>query len=292
MAKRTRTINKIIAAEKINMGGHLIDQPLPAEGIAYIDPFLLIHHWEDRMKGGQRQQEVGVGPHPHRGFSPVTFIYEGNIQHRDSLGNNAIVHEGGTQWMHAGRGIIHSERPSKALAENGGALEFIQFWVNTPAKFKMSPPGYLPISKEDTPITTENGVETAVVAGEYKGLSGPAKTFSPQILMRITGPANRTVNLDLPQNHNVIIYQLSGKLLIQNQTIESKNLVWFNKEEGNMEIKIEATTRFIVLSGEPINEPVSTYGPFVMNTQSEIIQALHEAQMGKMGVLIETFSDE
>ena len=129
----SRSVKKIIAAQKVNMGGHILDQPLPVNGIDQIDPFLLIHHWKRNMKGGDSQKDVGVGPHPHRGFSPVTFVFEGAVEHRDSLGNRATVTKGGTQWMHAGKGITHSERPSKTIAEEGGLQEFIQFWVNTPA---------------------------------------------------------------------------------------------------------------------------------------------------------------
>lgn len=289
MTHKTRTIKRIIPAEKVNMGGHLLDQPLPVKGVDLIDPFLLIHHWKSSAKGGQKQQDVGVGPHPHRGFSPVTYIYKGNIQHRDSLGNNAVVYEGGTQWMHAGKGITHSERPTREFAEHGGDLEFIQFWVNTPAKFKMEAPYYLPLSEEDTPRFHENGVEIAVVAGEYKGVEGPAKIFSPQVLLRVEGPSNTSVSLNLPTSHNTIVYQLDGELKIEDQIIGDKNLVWFNNEEGNIDIDIQEATRFIVLSGEPINEPVSSYGPFVMNTQTQIMQALRDAQTGKMGVLIEEF---
>ena len=128
-----RSVKKIIAAQKVNMGGHILDQPLPVNGVDQIDPFLLIHHWKRLMKGGDQQKHVGVGPHPHRGFSPVTFVFEGAVEHRDSLGNRATVTKGGTQWMHAGKGITHSESPSKTIAEEGGLQERAQLqhvlWV-------------------------------------------------------------------------------------------------------------------------------------------------------------------
>ena len=115
----SRTINQIIPAQRINMGGHLLDQPLPTRQVEQIDPFLLIHHWDKPIVKGHRQKDLGVGPHPHRGFSPVTFIFKGSVRHQDSIGNNVVVSTGGTQWMHAGKGIVHSERPGLELVENG-----------------------------------------------------------------------------------------------------------------------------------------------------------------------------
>lgn len=286
-----RSIHKIIPAQLINMGGHLLDQPLPFQGVEQIDPFLLIHHWNHPIEGGLRPQEAGVGPHPHRGFSPVTFIFKGNIQHRDSLGNNTIVEEGGTQWMHAGKGITHSERPSKTLAEKGGEHEFIQFWVNTPAQFKMEPAYYLPISKEGTPTIKKDKAEIAVVTGEFESVKGPAKTYSPQTHLRINAEAEAKLSLNLPINFNTILYLLNGELIIDEKTVKDKDLVWFANDATNIEISTTKESRFIILSGEPINEEVVSYGPFVMNSQVEIMQAMRDSQMGKMGILIEEFNE-
>ncbi|MEM6398019.1 MAG: pirin family protein [Bacteroidota bacterium] len=284
-----RTINKIISAQKVNMGGHLLDQPLPAEGVDYIDPFLLIHHWDKAAPGGLRPQEVGVPPHPHRGFSPVTFIYKGDLQHRDSLGNNAVVRAGGTQWMHAGRGITHSERPSKEFAAKGGENEFIQFWVNTPAAYKMEIPYYLPLSKEDTPMVKLDRAEVAVVAGTFGEITGPAKTYSPQLLLRVNAQSDADLSIDVPPSFNALVYLLDGELEIDGQTVSAKDMVWLNNDAESVHVKANTDTRFIILSGEPIDEPVQQYGPFVMNNQTEVMQAIRDAQMGKMGVLIEEF---
>jgi redox-sensitive bicupin YhaK (pirin superfamily) len=289
MDSQYRTVKQIIPAQRINMGGHLLDQPLPVQGIDQIDPFLLIHHWDHPLKGGQSQKDIGVGPHPHRGFSPVTFVFKGDLQHRDSLGNDAIVSEGGTQWMHAGLGITHSERPSQQMAEHGGENEFIQFWVNTPSKFKMETPYYLPLSDEDTPKIKEDLYTIAVVAGDFMGTKGPAKTYSPQTLLRVEAQAKAEISLDIPTNFNTVIYILNGELEVDGKTSKTKDMVWFNNDEGPIKVSIKTETRFIVLSGEPIDEEVTSYGPFVMNTQSEVMEALRDAQMGKMGVLIEEF---
>jgi len=284
-----RTIKKIIKAQKVNMGGHLLDQPLPAQGIDYIDPFLLIHHWDEPTPSGLRQQEVGVPPHPHRGFSPVTFIYKGDLQHRDSLGNNAIVGKGGTQWMHAGKGITHSERPSKLLAEQGGETEFIQFWVNTPSKYKMEAPYYLPLSAEETPTIQKDKTEIKVVAGNFETVTGPAKTYSPQLLLRVQAEAAASTALAIPSTYYTSLYILSGELSISGQTIDDREMVWLNNDGEDLTFTANTDSNFIILSGEPLNEPVRSYGPFVMNTQTEIMQAISDAQQGKMGVLIEEF---
>lgn len=289
MVQTTRSIKQIIRAQKINMGGHILDQPLPYGDIDRIDPFLLIHHWDEPVKGGMRQQEIGVGPHPHRGFSPVTFVYKGDLEHRDSLGNRAIVSAGGTQWMHAGKGITHSERPSAYLAEHGGENEFIQFWVNTPAKHKMETPYYLPLSKEDTPTVTEGNASIQVVAGEYKGTLGPAKTYSPQTLLRVDTVGDSELSIPLPVSYNVVLYVLNGNLTVDGQMVGSKEMVWFDNDGDVLQLSVSGESRFIILSGEPIGEKVSSYGPFVMNSQTEVMVALRDAQMGKMGVLIEEF---
>ncbi|MBT3364503.1 MAG: pirin family protein [Flavobacteriales bacterium] len=285
----TRSIKQIIPAKLVDMGGHLLDQPLPANEIRQIDPFLLIHHWNHPLKGGQKQADVGVGPHPHRGFSPVTFVFKGTAHHRDSLGNDAIVGPGGTQWMHAGKGITHSERPGKNLVEHGGDNEFIQFWVNSPAKHKMEPPYYHPLSDEDTPKVSKGQATIAVVAGEFDGIKGPMKTYSPQTLLRGEAPAGALFTLDLPQSFNALIYLLNGSLVVDGNKAKDKDMVWFNNDGESIHIEVTEASRFIVLSGEPINEPVASYGPIVMNTQSEIMDALQDIQSNGMGILKEAF---
>ena len=288
-----RKVKQIISSSKVNMGGIIIDQPLPTAAIDKIDPFLLIHHWYNSFPGNQKQNEVGVGPHAHRGFSPVTFIFKGGVQHRDSRGNDSIIYEGGTQWMNAGMGIVHSERPYKKVAEEGGEFEIIQFWVNTPAKFKMEQPSYKPLSKEDTPVynSEDEKAKVYVVAGNYKDIEGTISTYSPLIILRLELEENGSLNFKIPTNYNTLIYQLDGQLTINDsEQLSSKDLAWF-ENDGEEEINISADkkSRAILLAGEPLNEEVESYGPFVMNTQTEIMEAMRDAQMGKMGVLIEEF---
>ena len=287
-----RTIKRVIGAPKVNMGGIILDQPLPVRGVEQIDPFLLVHHWKHTHRGGQHQRDLGVGPHPHRGFAPVTFIFNGGVHHQDSRGNNSIVEAGGTQWMNSGMGIVHSERPTKEIAENGGEFEIIQLWVNAPAKNKMDPPSYQSLTKEDTPsvMSDDDKIEISIVAGEFNGIKGKIKPYTSLLAMRLNIEKGGKIKIPVPDNYNAFLYQLDGSLKIAggNKTF-AKDLTWFNNDGKYIEIEGIEDTRAILLGGEPISEKVISYGPFVMNTQSEIMQAMADYQKGAMGVLVEEF---
>ena len=285
-----RTIKSITKAGKVNMGGIVIDQPLPSMSIDKIDPFLLIHHWKSHFNGDQLQKEIGVGPHPHRGFSPVTIIFQGELHHRDSLGNDSVVSAGGVQWMNAGKGITHSERPSKRIAEEGGIFEIIQFWINTPSAQKMNAAKYFPMQKEDLPVYSPNeGVDLQILTGQYNNVSGPIPSQSPMLVARLDMKEGAHFEMELPENQHSLIYQLDGEMDFNSEPTGSKSMIVFENEKGIISLKARKNTRMLVLSGEPINEPIESYGPFVMNTTTEIMQAMRDAQIGKMGVLIETF---
>jgi len=287
-----RTIKRIIPAKKVNMGGIILDQSLPVKGVDQIDPFLLIHHWASVFPGGEREKDLGVGPHPHRGFSPVTLIFKGAVQHRDSLGTKSIIKGGGAQWMNSGKGIVHSERPPKELAENGGDFELIQFWANTPAARKMEAAKYQPLSAEDTPwITSEDGkVKAGIVAGDTLGKTGPIELMTPMLVMRFEIGKGGKMDVPIPKNFNALLYLLDGKATVnETKTVSGKDLVWFKNDGDSISFEGLEQTRAILLAGEPLNEEVTSYGPFVMNTQTEIMQAMRDYQQGKMGVLIEEF---
>lgn len=286
-----RTINRIIPAQRVNMGGILLDQPLPMHSVDQIDPFLLVHHWDDTLPGGQHERELGVGPHPHRGFSPVTLIFKGAVHHRDSLGTKSIIEAGGAQWMNTGKGIIHSERPPKHMAEKGGAFEFIQFWANTPASRKMEPAKYQPLTAEKTPtVTSEDGkVKAGIVAGKTLGKEGPIELMTPMLVMRFDIEKGGKMEVPLPKSFNAFLYQLDGMLSVDGKVTKKKDLTWFKNDGDSIVFEGLENTRAILLAGEPINEPLATYGPFVMNNQTQIMEALRDYQMGKMGVLIEEF---
>ena len=221
-----KTISSIIKAEKVDMGGVIIDQALPSQGIQNIDPFLLIHHWYNLFPGGQMQKEVGVGPHPHRGFSPVTVIYKGAVHHRDSLGNDSVVEAGGVQWMHAGKGITHSERPSAKIAGEGGEFEIIQFWVNSPARSKMEGAKYVSLSKDEIPIGHFEGRKSnfSVICGNYQGLEGPIEANQELLILNLDLAANESVELKIPETWNCCFYTLDGNTEVNGTSVQDKKI--------------------------------------------------------------------
>jgi redox-sensitive bicupin YhaK (pirin superfamily) len=271
------------------MGGIILDQPLPVGDLQSVDPFLLIHHWNEVLPGGQKQREVGVGPHPHRGFSPVSVIYKGAIHHRDSFGHDSVVTAGGTQWMVSGKGVTHSERPSQQLADEGGPFEFIQFWVNLPAEHKLMQPEYIALQADETPKYEQEGVVASVIAGEFKQIKGGIDTVHDVSVISIEMKKDSELDFDIPLNENGVIYQLDGAISVQNKnTTYAKTLYEIGDGESErVTIKAHDDTRILMLCGKPLNEKVAQYGPFVMNNQTEIMQAIRDSQMGKMGVLIE-----
>ncbi len=286
-----RTVKSVTRADKVNMGGIIIDQPLPNSEYDHLDPFLLIHHWSQSFQGGQKQKEVGVGPHPHRGFSPVTIIFKGSLHHRDSLGNNSIVDAGGVQWMNVGKGITHSERPSKNIAENGGDFEIIQFWINSPASFKMKPAEYFPLQKNEISQINldEKGSQLSIIAGNYDSHSSPIPTNSPLFVATIDTVENSVVELNTNSDHRTVLYQLDGKTEINGKQIGNKTMLNFDNDASKIKISSKESSRLLLLSGQPIDEEITSYGPFVMNSTTEIMEAIRDAQQGKMGVLIEDF---
>lgn len=287
-----RTVKQILYGTEVDMGGTPVRQPLPTSRIEQIDPFLLLHHHKTQIHAGGNVKDLGVGPHPHRGFSPVTFIFQGNVHHRDSRGNSSIVFAGGVQWMDAGMGIIHSERPSQDLAANGGVMEIIQLWINTPKKAKMKEPAYHPFQANElvhfTPSEGEGDI--TLVAGQQNINEGPMTPQSP--ILAVTGlfEEGASHTFEVPQTMNSFLYLLDGEIKIEKHgLVEEKNLIYFNNDGDQIKIAAKKPTRFLLMGGEPLKEPLATYGPFVMNTQTEIMEAMRDYQKGKMGVLVEEF---
>ncbi len=286
-----KKVNTIIQAEPIDMGGIRIDQALPVGLFRHRDPFLLIHHWKQKFAGGQRQKEVGVGPHPHRGFSPVTFIYEGIIEHRDSRGNTGTVSQGGTQWMNAGMGIVHSERPASEIAERGGTLELIQFWVNSPIIHKMDQPKYYNLPEQDTPklLSEDNLIKLLIVSGVINNIEGPIQEVTRVTTAQIYARSGGRIDLTLDTSLYALIYVLHGSFEINGKEVLIKQMAVLDDQGKNITLRAKADSQAVLLAGRPLGEPVNQYGPFVMSSQTEIMQAIRDYQMGKMGVLIEEF---
>ncbi|WP_256759413.1 pirin family protein [Cohnella sp. WQ 127256] len=229
----------------------------------------------------------GVGAHPHRGFETVSIAYEGYVEHHDNHGNHGIIGPGDVQWMTAGSGLLHKEYHEKEFAKRGGTFHFIQLWVNLPRANKMHAPRYQELLKKNmgTAELPDNGGSVRVIAGDYNGTRGPAETFSPVHLFDISFKAQGKAQFELPSSYNTAALVLRGSATI-NETTEAKegSFVLFDNTEG--EILIEGhsdDTLVIILSGEPINEPMYQHGPFVMNSKEEIMEAFKDFQAGKMG---------
>ena len=289
--KNSRTIKRIIYANSFDMGGMPVRQAFPSAKAETIDPFLLLHHADVKVPTHIPTNKAGVGPHPHRGFSPVSFIFKGGVHHRDSRGNDNVVYEGGTQWMNAGMGVIHSERPPADIFEKGGRQELIQLWVNTPAAHKMDQPIYYPVTAEETPVvTSEDGlVKVNIHSGQMNNVKGPIPTFSEVNTFTAKAERGGKFFFEIPSTHNAFIYVLSGKIKMQNEpdVVDTNFLIVMNIDGGGFEIEALEDSVLMIGTGEPLNEPMASHGPFVMNTQTEIMEAFRDYELGKMGVLIE-----
>lgn len=232
-------------------------------------------------------QPRGVGAHPHRGFETVTLAIHGRVSHHDSAGNSGTIGEGEVQWMTAGSGILHKEYHEKEFSLQGGPMQMVQLWVNLPAKHKMTPPRYQALTRESiSAVDLPNGQgKVYVVAGEYQGLKGPAKTFSPVHLFRADLKQGAEAEFVFPAAYNTGLLVLEGKVAVNEVSAPQDHFVLFANDGETLKVKAETEAKILLLSGEPIDEPIASYGPFVMNTQQEIIQAVEDFQAGKFGRL-------
>ncbi len=289
---KLRTVQLLQYADMMDMGGIPVRQPLPSAFADQVDPFLLLHHHAGKVPAGAHPREVGVGPHPHRGFSPVTFIFKGDVHHRDSRGNSEVVHAGGVQWMDAGMGIMHSERPSNALAEKGGEQEIVQLWVNTPSARKMDQPNYQALQDAEIPVVTPDSGEgrIQVIAGDHRGVQGPANSKLDLLMLRADLEPGATVEVPLKPDYQTLIYVVKGNITLEGYgPVPALHMAVLKNDGEGIRFSADQSTIVLVLAGTPLNEPVAQYGPFVMTNQTEILHAMRDYQMGKMGVLIEEF---
>ncbi len=252
-----------------------------------ISPFLLLDY-AGPASFPPTNQRLGVGEHPHRGFETVTIVYQGKVAHRDSAGNGGTIGPGDVQWMTAASGVVHEELHELAWAREGGTLQMIQLWVNLPKSLKMSAPRYQTLLNEDIPqanLGEQSGV-LRVIAGEYEGLKGPAKTFTPVHLYDLKLVAGHRSELSLPVGYNTGFFVLSGGLVLNgSQKVGEAEMALCDPQGTQVDLEATEETRLLVLSGEPILEPVARMGPFVMNTEEELVQAVNDYRAGRMGRL-------
>ncbi len=251
----------------------------------HISPFLLLDH-AGPMKFEPSTKPRGVGEHPHRGFETVTIVYEGEVEHRDSTGAGGKIGPGDVQWMTAASGIIHEEFHSREFTSKGGTLEMVQLWVNLPAKDKLAAPGYQTLLDANIPVVAlPNGAgKVRVIAGDYAGHRGPAHTFTPIDVWDVRLNAGRATNFVVAEGRTLALIVLHGGVMVNGtQAARESQMVLFDRSGDEIAIEASNDASVLLLSGEPIDEPIVGYGPFVMNTEAEIQQAFTDFNSGRFG---------
>ena len=252
-----------------------------------ISPFLLLDYAAPYRFEPTTAQH-GVGTHPHRGFETVTIAYQGEVTHKDSAGGGGTIKAGDVQWMTAGGGILHQEFHSPAFAEQGGLFEMVQLWVNLPAHSKMTPAKYQAIDAAQIQriALDDVGSELRVIAGQYQDTQGAATTFSPVNVWDGTIVEGQQHHFYVTEGHTTLLVLLAGEVTLNEvQQIQSPSLVVLSREEIDFSIKAEQDSKFLILTGQPLNESIEGYGPFVMNSKTEIAEAIHDFNRGKFGVM-------
>jgi len=260
-------------------------RPFPGPDLDYASPFLMLDHFgPERIRPGD---EGGLNPHPHRGFETVTFLFQGAMEHHDSSGGHGHLRAGGVQWMTAGSGIVHAEYREKEFVRTGGVLAGVQLWVNLPRKFKMEAPHYQDLPAEKFAIAKFPGSEARMVASELLGARGPAETYTPIIAAHVKLEAGASVELPVPASFNAYVYAVRGSGRTSTVAFAKNQLVEYRSDGGSVQVTASEALDFLLLAGEPIDEPVVSWGPFVMNTREEILKARDDYLAGRMGRLEE-----
>lgn len=246
---------------------------LPTQYIQHIDPFLFLNHHGHQIYT-PHNRGLPFGPHPHRGFETVTFILKGDIAHRDSAGHESIIKEGGIQWMTAGKGLVHEEVSSEEFKKQGGELEILQLWINLPSHLKMTEPRYIGRQQDEIPTEIVDGVKRNFV-------SQAVTTLTDITLQTIEMLTESQTTLKIPPGQNVFFYVVKGNLLVNGSEISAPRLVEFADEEDEIEVKAQSQAYLLFGHATPFNEPIVSYGPFVMNTREEILAAIQDYEAGK-----------
>lgn len=278
---QTRTVERIIRGQAVMDGAgvkinRVLTQPLQRR----LDPFLMLDNF-----GSEQANDyiAGFPDHPHRGFETVTYMLTGRMRHRDSAGNEGLLASGGVQWMTAGRGVIHSEMPEQAE----GLMEGFQLWLNLPARDKMQQPWYKDFQAGEIPVVkTENGVTVRIIAGESQGVAGAVqREVTEPLYIDVELPAGETFSQAIRAGHNAFIYTYRGEVTVDGKAVPAQSMAILANNAGadGVTIKAGPDSRFILLSGKPLNEPIVQYGPFVMNSQAEIFQAVEDFRAGRLG---------
>ena len=256
-------------------------------GLNGMSPFFLMDYNSKWMVPSSKNQR-GVGVHPHRGFETVTIAYHGKVAHHDSAGNSGVIGEGDVQWMTAGAGVLHKEYHEKEFSLNGGLFQMVQLWVNLPAKDKMTPPKYQSIEKNSMGryMLGDNKSVIEIISGNYREVNGPATTFTPVNMFNARLSKNAKAEFSFPESYNTGLLVIEGEIIINySENAVENNFIYFTHKGTDITIEAQEESIILIMSGEPINEPIAPHGPFVMNNEAEIKQAYDDYYKGKFGYL-------
>jgi quercetin 2,3-dioxygenase len=288
-----REILRIVTAHKQREGGgFIVRRPFPSYGLTVVDPFLLIDEMGpiDYAPG----EAVGAPDHPHRGFETVTYVLSGEMEHEDSAGHRGSLRPGDVQWMTAGGGIIHSEEPSRDMREKGGRMHGFQIWVNLPARLKMTRPRYQEIAAAQIPVaeTPDGRAKVRVVAGEALGARAVINTHTPIVYQDWSVAEGADLTLAVPRDHQALVYVFEGSVKLGGadggRLVNDGQMALLGTGDAVRFRGVAGGGRMLLLAGVPLGEPVARYGPFVMNNEAEIVQAMQDYQSGRMGEITRT----
>jgi quercetin 2,3-dioxygenase len=290
MTSRLKTIESIFAPPPPHMvgDGFRVHNFFPNNRIdkKRMSPFFLLDY-NSKVEFAPADHPRGVGVHPHRGFETVTIAYHGKVAHHDSAGNSGVIGEGDVQWMTAASGLLHKEYHEEEFSKKGGLFQMVQLWVNLPAKYKMSLPKYQEITHEQMgkqQLNDNKGV-VEIIAGEFNGVKGPASTFTPMQVYNARLKKGAGVEFNFPSHYNTGILVIEGTASINDQVAAADHFVLFKNDGELIKVSASEDVVLLILSGEPIDEPIAQYGPFLMNTWKELEQAIEDVNAGKFGVL-------
>jgi redox-sensitive bicupin YhaK (pirin superfamily) len=280
-----RTLKRVHPAHRDDIADLTTRRPLPSASLPHLNPFLFLNHHGPQVyaphNGG-----LPFGPHPHRGFETVTFVLDGSLAHSDTGGHESVIDAGGIQWMTAGSGLIHAELSPQTFMERGGSLEILQLWLNLPARLKMTAPRYIGVQRESIPvvISADGRARVKLVSGEWQGARGPVDSLTNAFMSMVEMDAGGTVSFDRLEHRQVFLYVVSGAVQIQGKPVRQFNLAELDAPGDVLELS--ATTPTVLLFGHAdfIDEPIAAGGPFVMNTQEELRQAVADYHAGKFNV--------
>jgi redox-sensitive bicupin YhaK (pirin superfamily) len=286
---KVRSIERVIAPPPPHMvgDGFRVHNFFPSGGIQSkqrMSPFFMLDY-ASKFEFSPSKTPRGVDVHPHRGFETVTIAYHGKIAHHDSAGNKGVIEEGDVQWMTAASGVLHKEYHEADFSKKGGPFQMVQLWVNLPAAYKMTTPRYQELKKEGMGDFKFDGGELEIIAGEFNNVKGPAKTFTPVHLSNLHLKKDGSLTLHFPSYYNTGLLIVKGNAQINGQMASSNHFVLLANDGENINISASEESTILILAGEPIQEPLVAYGPFLMNTWEEIEQAISDFNLGKFGVL-------